>query len=86
MTPDWAARPTAVPYAVFGDPQSLNLYSYVRNNPVARADADGHCEAVCWTIVGGLVVGGIIVKEVSDLSEENTPRRRAWDGIVKELL
>ncbi len=25
MTPDWAARPTTVPYAVFGDPQSLNL-------------------------------------------------------------
>ena len=23
MTPDWAARPTGVPYAVFGDPQSL---------------------------------------------------------------
>ncbi len=43
MTPDWAARPTAVPYAVFGDPQSLNLYNYVRNDPVSRADADGHC-------------------------------------------
>src|SRR5205823_12117620 len=43
MTPDWAARPTAVPYAVFGDPQSLNLYTYVRNDPVSRADADGHC-------------------------------------------
>lgn len=42
MTPDWAARPTTVPYAVFGDPQSLNLYSYVRNDPVTRADADGH--------------------------------------------
>ena len=42
MTPDWAARPTAVPYAVFGDPQSLNLYSYVRNDPVTNADADGH--------------------------------------------
>jgi RHS repeat-associated protein len=28
MTPDWAARPTTVPYAVFGDPQSLNLYAY----------------------------------------------------------
>lgn len=42
MTPDWAARPTAVPYAVFGDPQSLNLYIYVRNDPVTRADADGH--------------------------------------------
>jgi RHS repeat-associated protein len=42
MTPDWAARPTAVPYAVFGDPQSLNLYGYVRNDPVSQADADGH--------------------------------------------
>ena len=43
MTPDWAERPTTVPYAVFGDPQSLNLYNYVRNDPVSRADADGHC-------------------------------------------
>jgi len=42
MTPDWAARPTAVPYAVFGDPQSLNLYGYVRNDPVSGADLDGH--------------------------------------------
>jgi RHS repeat-associated protein len=42
MTPDWAARPTSVPYAVFGDPQSLNLYGYVRNDPVTLADADGH--------------------------------------------
>jgi len=42
MTPDWAAKPTAVPYAMFGDPQSLNLYGYVRNNPLATADLDGH--------------------------------------------
>jgi len=42
MTPDWAARPIAVPYAVFGDPQTLNLYSYVENGPINRADADGH--------------------------------------------
>src|SRR6266478_1506607 len=42
MTPDWAARPTAVPYAVFGDPQSLNLYTYVENAPLNRVDADGH--------------------------------------------
>ncbi|MBO0720793.1 MAG: RHS repeat-associated core domain-containing protein, partial [Blastocatellia bacterium] len=45
MTPDWAAKPTAVPYAVFGDPQSLNLYSYVRNNPLSKADPDGHCSS-----------------------------------------
>lgn len=42
MTPDWAAQPTAVPYAHFGNPQSLNLYSYVNNNPTTLSDPDGH--------------------------------------------
>jgi RHS repeat-associated protein len=46
MSPDWAAKPTAVPYAMFGDPQSLNLYGYVRNNPLAKADLDGHGDAM----------------------------------------
>ena len=42
MSPDWAAQEEPVPYAQLDDPQSLNLYSYVRNNPLTRADADGH--------------------------------------------
>ena len=42
MTPDWSERPVTVPYADFSDPQTLNIYSYVRNSPVARFDADGH--------------------------------------------
>src|SRR5882724_7250342 len=42
MSPDWAAKPTTVPYAKFGDPQSLNLYTYVENGPVNRIDPDGH--------------------------------------------
>jgi hypothetical protein len=42
MTPDWAAKPTTVPYAKFGNPQSLNLYTYVLNNPLRFVDADGH--------------------------------------------
>src|SRR5215813_12979821 len=46
LSPDWADKSTAVPYAVFGDPQTLNLYSYVRNNPVSKADIDGHCDPV----------------------------------------
>jgi len=55
MTPDWAARPISVPYAKFGDPQTLNLYSYVENGPLNRIDADGHwqqqsgdSEAACF--------------------------------------
>jgi hypothetical protein len=31
-----------VPYATFGDPQTLNLYTYVENSPLNRIDADGH--------------------------------------------
>ncbi len=42
ITPDWAAKPAAVPYAVLGDPQSLNLYTYVRNIPTTNVDTDGH--------------------------------------------
>src|SRR5438309_7884628 len=49
LTPDWTSSPSSVPYADFSDPQSLNQYSYVRNNPLSRTDADGHCdpEMVC---------------------------------------
>jgi RHS repeat-associated protein len=43
MTPDWAGKPTTVPYAKFGDPQTLNLYSFVENGPINRIDPDGHC-------------------------------------------
>jgi RHS repeat-associated protein len=43
MTPDWAEKPIDVPYADFGNPQSLNLYSYVKNNPTTTRDLDGHC-------------------------------------------
>src|SRR5262249_54387607 len=40
--PDWAPKAVAVPYADYSDPQSLNLYSYVKNNPLNATDPDGH--------------------------------------------
>ena len=60
MTPDWAAKPTTVPYAQFGNPQSLNLYSYVGNNPMLHFDPDGHCWPVsaCAQAVMGIVNQG----------------------------
>jgi len=42
MSPDWSETPQAVPYADAEDPQSLNLYSYTRNNPTNMLDDDGH--------------------------------------------
>src|SRR5271157_5134911 len=41
-TPDWSAKIEPVPYAQMGDPQSLNLYAYVLNNPIVHEDLDGH--------------------------------------------
>jgi hypothetical protein len=43
MSADWAAKPEAVPYSSLSDPQTLNLYQYMRNNPLGGTDKDGHC-------------------------------------------
>jgi hypothetical protein len=43
MSPDWSAKEEPVPYAKLDNPQTLNLYAYMRNNPLGGADPDGHC-------------------------------------------
>jgi RHS repeat-associated protein len=43
VSADWSATPAPVPYANFGDPQTLNLYGFVGGNPATKADPDGHC-------------------------------------------
>lgn len=40
--PDWSAKAEGVPYANFSNPQTINLYGYVRDCPVCRADPNGH--------------------------------------------
>jgi RHS repeat-associated protein len=44
ISPDWSAQEVPVPYAKLDNPQSLNLYSYVGNNPLSGIDADGHID------------------------------------------
>ena len=41
-SPDWANKAEPVPYAKLDNPQTLNLYGYVANNPESRVDPDGH--------------------------------------------
>jgi RHS repeat-associated protein len=43
MSPDWSATVEPVPYSKLDDPQSLNLYAYMLNNPLGGVDPDGHC-------------------------------------------
>lgn len=42
VSPDGSREPKPLPYADLSDPQTLNLYSYVANNPLRRTDPDGH--------------------------------------------
>jgi RHS repeat-associated protein len=42
MSADWSAIPIAVPYANLTNPQTLNLYAMVGDNPETFADLDGH--------------------------------------------
>lgn len=42
LSPDWSVKVEPVPYSKLDDPQSLNLYAYVGNNPMDKVDPDGH--------------------------------------------
>src|ERR1041385_1726168 len=43
LSSDWSAVPVAIPYANLTNPQTLNLYSMVADDPESFADLDGHC-------------------------------------------
>ena len=68
MVPDWAAKATAVPYADFGNPQTLNLYAIVHNNPESLADLDGHYQAC-----GDGVTSNGPCREVKDDTNTSNP-------------
>jgi len=42
LSADWSSAPVAVPYANLTNPQTLNLYSMVADDPESFADLDGH--------------------------------------------
>jgi len=65
MSPDWAEKPEDVPYSSLDNPQTLNLYGYVENNPLSKADPDGHADPITLTIgiVEGISALGSLVAE-----------------------
>jgi len=44
LSSDWSATPVPVPYANLTNPQTLNLYAMVADDPETSADLDGHVE------------------------------------------
>ncbi len=47
ITGQQVGQPGPLPYADIGDPQTINKYVYVRNNPLRYTDPDGHCGPWC---------------------------------------
>jgi RHS repeat-associated protein len=70
MSPDWSAKAEPVPYAKLDNPQSLNLYAYLMNNPLGGVDADGHgsscadnpgiCRAITQLVSHGMEAGQVM--------------------------
>ena len=59
LSADWSNVPVAVPYANLSNPQTLNLYSMVADDPESFADLNGHyichgTKAQCDAIADGL--------------------------------
>jgi RHS repeat-associated protein len=82
-TPDWSAKTDPVPYAVFTDPQSLNLYAYVRNNPLTRVDADGHIDCSGKNAAG--VGCQAIAKWNADHGISPTAKKSDFPGVPVKL-
>ena len=55
---------TALPYADITDPQTLNKYAYVRDNPLRYVDPDGHGTDALTCAVQGAEVGGLMAGPV----------------------
>ncbi len=57
LSPDWNAKEEPVPYAKMDDPQSLNLYAYLSNNPLKTTDPDGHVDPKAGQLLAQLAKG-----------------------------
>jgi RHS repeat-associated protein len=71
MSPDWADEYDPIPYSYQPNPQTLNLYSFARNNPFALRDLDGH--------------QAVDVKTVSSMLRHSNIKPR-WESTVMPLV
>jgi RHS repeat-associated protein len=78
LSPDWSAKYEPVPYAKLDNPQTLNLYAYVLNNPLTHFDPDGHACDSLWHCAQGFL-NAVEVKVSATLGTQRSVR---W-GVAK---
>jgi RHS repeat-associated protein len=74
QSPDWAGHPEAVPYSSLKNPQTLNLYAYVGNNPMTGVDPDGHAPLDCT----GSNASGIGCQTIAQWNTQHEVSASAW--------
>ena len=82
VSADWSATPVPVPYADFGDPQSLNLYAYVRNVPTTDLDTDGHA-SLAWERIKAVRIAW---KQEQALVQRTGTGTRDWTAAERAQL
>ncbi len=84
LSADWSSVPVPVPYANLTNPQTLNLYSMVSDDPESFADLDGHC-IPCVVIIVAIAVGGTAY-ELHELNERGEARNEAaWNAYENKI-
>ena len=84
-SPDWSAEPEPVPYAKLGDPQTLNLYAYVRNDPLFLRDLEGHCNV--YELFAEMCEGSMedqanaAAQRSQELSAQKQAQQKAYDPL-----
>jgi RHS repeat-associated protein len=68
LSADWSNAPVPVPYANLSNPQTLNLYAMVSDDPESFADLDGHCIPWCTALIGAGAgfVGDIVYQKIKN--------------------
>ena len=77
-SPDWSAKPVAIPYAKLENPQSLNIYAYMLDNPLRGVDPDGHGDH-CKAGTPGCI-NGVQRVTTGDKMENTDANRKAADA------
>jgi len=86
MSPDWSVKVEPVPYSKLDDPQTLNLYDYVRNNPLSNVDADGHaCSGVLGNTGSGFCTRADAYAVFDNLVHNQTRFFAAASAATQEL-
>jgi len=85
LSADWSNVPAPIPYANLTNPQTLNLYSMVADDPESFADLDGHFSAPVFAMQPGGCIG-ILFDGPTCAADEMANAEAKYNEGVKEAF